>query len=217
VPVELKKLSVFPWRQIYGAIAPVVLGATLSWSAGGRQVPPRHDDVALYSAVIEQTIRPTTRAGAAQAVRVAGQTVAACTAPRDKTVPCISAEELQALAAVNIGKPSIFGTLIGESTRATLADSFAKENAESHDLPQWRQANIVVLDTAALHDESAKLSSPGATGFAGFSRPAYSQDGKAVVYAFYVCGNMCGYGWFVLLNRTDRGWRVQAAHPLWVS
>jgi hypothetical protein len=74
-----------------------------------------------------------------------------------------------------------------------------------------------LLDTARLREESQRLSSPDALGFAGFSHPAYLPGGRAVVYAFYLCGNVCGYGWFVLLQRRDSGWGIEATHPLWVS
>jgi hypothetical protein len=74
-----------------------------------------------------------------------------------------------------------------------------------------------LLNDLGLREQSAALWSSGARGFAGFSLPAYSAGGQAVVYAFYLCGNVCGYGWFVLLRHGAAGWEIQAADMLWVS
>ena len=98
-----------------------------------------------------------------------------------------------------------------------MIDSFTARNNRSLALPSWTRPDVLLLDPGRLAEESHRLSSPGAPGFGGFSAPGYSGGGQAVVYAFYLCGNVCGYGWFVLLNRGESGWQVQATHPLWVS
>jgi hypothetical protein len=47
--------------------------------------------------------------------------------------------------------------------------------------------------------------------------PAHSGQGQALVYATCVCGGLCGYGWFFLLEQRSGEWRVQSVYMLWIS
>jgi hypothetical protein len=151
-------------------------------------------------------------------VFVANRTVALCDAARAPQMPCIRPEEIETLGGTaSVADRRAFGSLLDDAPRTALPGSFTKRNEESGELPTWDRPDVVLLDAAGLRRESQRLSSPGASGFAGFSHPAYLPGGQAVVYVFYLCGNVCGYGWFVLLQRGEKGWQVQATHPLWVS
>ena len=63
-----------------------------------------------------------------------------------------------------------------------------------------------------------KRESRRTVGISSFSLPAYSSDGHAVVYASYVCGGLCGYGWLFLLRQEQGGsWQVVGTEMLWIS
>jgi hypothetical protein len=173
------------------------------------------EDLQVHTAVLTLTIRPEVArlrgAGGTDEVPtvfLANRTVALCGAPRAREMPCIRPEEVGALSA--------FDRFLAAAAGTAIRESFTERNSQSRPLPPWGRPDVVMLDAAGLRRESERLSSPGASGFAGFSAPAYAGT-HAVVYAFYLCGNICGYGWLVLLNRSDSGWQVQATHLLWAS
>jgi hypothetical protein len=199
------------------------IGLILAGALSTQDAARAADDLQVYSAVVAATIRPviTRRPGSVEgsevvALLVSDRTVAACEEPRPRETPCLRPEQLRALSPAAPGEP-IFGTLLTAAARTAVSNSFIQSNTQSRALPIWKAAGIVLIDPARLREESARLSTPGAPGFAAFSTPAYTNDGQAVVYASYFCGNVCGYGWFVLLKRDNGKWQVQTTHMLWIS
>jgi len=74
-------------------------------------------------------------------------------------------------------------------------------------------------DVTSPEESSAaqRLQPPRTIGIASFSSPAYSTDGRALVEARYICGGLCGYGWFFLLERRGEVWVVLADELLFIS
>jgi hypothetical protein len=68
-----------------------------------------------------------------------------------------------------------------------------------------------------LRDEQARMQAGQRISYAAFSAPAYSSDGRALVYATYYCGPACGYGWIFLMEKSDERWRVRGVNLLWIS
>jgi hypothetical protein len=91
-----------------------------------------------------------------------------------------------------------------------------EENAESHaiDKVTIRATTMVPLDEyLAVAESESRLS----VGHFGFSLPAITEDGRALVYATYDCGTMCGGGWIILLEHYKSGWKVVACDKVWIS
>jgi hypothetical protein len=49
-----------------------------------------------------------------------------------------------------------------------------------------------------------------------FGFPGYVDD-RALVYAGYVCGGLCGEGWLLVLTKEGDRWTVRSAAQLWIS
>jgi hypothetical protein len=172
------------------------IGLILAGALSTQEASRAADDAQVYSAVLAATIRPvlaprpgSVTGGGVVPVLIADRTVAVCEAPRDREMPCLRPQEMRALSAGGPGEP-IFATLLNPAARTAITTSLIERNSQSHPLLFWKSPDIVMLDSARLREESNRLSSPGAPGFAGFSAPAYSNDGHAVVYASYLCGNV---------------------------
>jgi hypothetical protein len=59
---------------------------------------------------------------------------------------------------------------------------------------------------------------PDASGIIRFSRVGYSDDGReAAVAVSYSCGQLCGRGSIVVLEKRDGVWRVRSSRMNWVS
>jgi len=198
--------------------AVALLGLVVSVPGSGQGPAPVADDVQVYSAVVDATLRPKFRQrGYGSVVLLAGQTVPLCGAPKPQEIPCIRPDEMGRLRATSASSLQLFADGLVGTARTAITESFAARNSRSLTLPSLVRSDVLLLEPVRLAEESQRLSSPGASGLGGFSAPGYSRDGQAVVYAFYLCGNMCGYACFVLLDRGESGWRVQSTHLLWVS
>jgi hypothetical protein len=59
---------------------------------------------------------------------------------------------------------------------------------------------------------------PDSQGILSLSRVGFSPDGKqAVFFASNGCGGRCGTGAYVVMERTDSGWKVAKEILIWVS
>lgn len=210
------------------AIRPLILATFVGTSVFASQSagPDRSADLGVYTATLEQTIRP--RAVSERGARartdpfpVADRTVANCgPANEPRYLNCVPQGRLRSRFMLDAPtEPQVFGDLLLRADRALLAASFDGALEHSEALPRWDSSRVRLLDEAGLREQSEALrsSSPGAVGYASFSRPAYSPSGQAVLFATYTCGGLCGYGWLILLRQGPGGWEVQAAHVLWMS
>ena len=51
-----------------------------------------------------------------------------------------------------------------------------------------------------------------------FSRVVFNKDKtKACYYYEEYCGRLCGYGYFVFVERSGGTWKLKAKHQLWIS
>ena len=64
-------------------------------------------------------------------------------------------------------------------------------------------------------DESIKSNPRQRRPYSTFSRPGYSSQDQALVYATYQTSQ--GQGWFFLLERRAGEWHVQGVAPVWMS
>ena len=174
------------------------------------------DDAAVYDAVIEHTLRaefqryegPT--AGARATVWLAGRTIPICGAARDATLGCIEQSDvgmtLTYSRAVERMPP---GGLPSAAALAELTADFRSRNGASRELPTLHAEGVRVLTGEELREVQQRLFNGQRASYSSFSLPAYSSDGYAVVHVGYVCGNVCGYWWLILLKKVDSKWQVQ--------
>jgi hypothetical protein len=99
--------------------------------------------------------------------------------------------------------------LANDTVRQELIDAFRTINRSRQRLPRLPSRHVTMVSTKAIAASRDKPQGP-AHGYSYFSRPAYSKDGYALVYASYTCGVLCGQSWLVVLHRTAEGWRVAA-------
>ncbi|MBC8026670.1 MAG: hypothetical protein H7Y89_11790 [Steroidobacteraceae bacterium] len=113
---------------------------------------------------------------------------------------------------------------------ADYSAGFKRHSAESARWPLGEIcANARVVTQEAIEAEFAKdpRVPPGwegfhatfeAEGFKGYSRPAYSRDGRrAALHIDNHCGPLCGMGLLVELELTTEGWKVVSAAGTWIS
>ena len=185
-----------------------------------RSVMNQETDGAVLQTVLDDMIRPeASRLGPAPAASVIAY---------DRTVPicsielvvnrlgCIRTSNLQALGnAASPPEVLMFEGLVTPTQRAQLVGAFWKRNEVSHPLPVGAISGATILAPGDLESQPTRLDF--ARGIVSFSAPAYGGDGQALVYADYRCGELCGYGWFVLLERQTGGWHIKGHRGLWVS
>ena len=59
---------------------------------------------------------------------------------------------------------------------------------------------------------------PKSAGYNSFSRVGYDKSGRtALVYFVNWCGSLCGTGNYVLVEKSEGGWKVKEAAPMWIS
>lgn len=115
------------------------------------------------------------------------------------------------------GMPRLmFEALVTSASREELASSFRERNRESRPTP-LAPANDVIVAAPEQLGEALKREATRIYGYTSFSLPGYSSDGHALVYVSYVCGGLCGTGWFYLLERSGPSWKVVASEMLWIS
>lgn len=201
----------------------LALVAVAALSAAQAPARPAAADAAVYQAVLAHRIRPevirrsqSLHVVAAAPVLVGRRSVPLCN-PRTlarRTPGCVQDERLRLFDADS--KAPIAGR-IAAPTRGELTADFRARNDDSHDLALAGLAGVIPFALEEV-DAAQRREATRTRGFAMFSRPAYSTDGHALVYASYWCGNMCGYGWWFLLERPqDTAWRVVDEHLIWIS
>jgi hypothetical protein len=186
--------------------------------------PPVADDadMTIYRAAFDAVIKP-------EAVRLGGRppstlppfvlydrTIPTCTGSSSilLTAGCLGSE-LSVFEGLHPRQTTLpFGSAIGVATRAALATAFRQRNQLPHSLPDG-----VLLEAQTVPEPSPADAVRPARGvpFIRFSLPARSEDGFALVFASYTCGNLCAYGWLILLTETDGAWRVVDKHLAWIS
>lgn len=100
------------------------------------------------------------------------------------------------------------------SSREALVARAVARNAERHPwggLPNSDLVAMTVEQEAALADNSNPAK------YVGFSLPAYTPGGDALVYGFYRCGRLCGKGWLFYLRKQVTGWAVTSRYMIWIS
>jgi hypothetical protein len=160
------------------------------------------DDAQVVSAVLAQTVRrevdkllarPDGWRGSPRVVLL-DRTIPMCP---DKTGPWQSCVDGSALPPVR------------ESWwTPALSDAFRTRNARSVSVPAVKLPNVVSVPYEAASGRRPPDLYPTAAGWVSVSLPAYTQAGQAVLFVDFACGAMCCHGWFIVLDRTDGGWRV---------
>jgi hypothetical protein len=198
----------------------VVLLAMLPLQADRRQ-----DDDKIYRLVLAEIIQPEVNRFSAAAklavpapVMVVDETVPMCSSdPRSKDLICISPDShLASFEGSSRVSKLAFAGLIGEEVRRELSESLRARNAGTLAFPPAAIANVIPVPADQL-DAAWKREAARTRGVARFSAPAYSRDGHAVVYASYMCGQPCGYGWLVLLKKAGDQWTLVLAQGIWIA
>jgi len=198
----------------------IVLAATLSLTpVSAQDVRLTADDAAIMRAAIDGVIRPEVarleRREASTPVLIFDRTISIC--PDDKSHPrdlgCLG----QDARFSDIAKLStVFMNDLGEPARVEIRTSFLARNKSNVMIRPEAVAGIIVsapADIGAKYNDQTGRGAPHAT----VSMPGLSSDGRAILYLSYWCGNVCGYGWFVLLKKAPDGWQVVAKQRLWIS
>jgi hypothetical protein len=184
-------------------------------------------EIDIYRAVLRHTILPETAKFSAGAgispntrVLVFDRTLVLCSDPpvHPKEMGCISLDRTVGAFEGTLPRRStpVFGSAIDASTRAQLATSFREQNRQERLLPV-SMLPIVTLVPPERLDQVATQEAPRTRGFSALSSPALSSNGHALVYGYYVCGSLCGYGWFFLLQQQGESWQVVSREMLWIS
>ncbi|MEP7272687.1 MAG: hypothetical protein ABI882_14385 [Acidobacteriota bacterium] len=173
------------------------------------------DDAAIMKAALDGAVLPELvrlKERDSGTLLMFDRTIAVCQ-PDDgavrRSMGCLGDERNSRLATV-------FKNDLPASARAEILKSFVERNKANVSIPAKAIAGVTLQTPAAIDAQYDKTTGRGAK-HALLSMPAISSDGRAVIYADYWCGNMCGYGWFVLLSKSPDGWRVVARELLWVS
>lgn len=189
-------------------------------------VPTTRDDVAVYEAVLAHTVRSevdrfSSGAGLKTPAPVLAfdRTLMICRAENDhpKQMGCIRSEEVQSFEAKSTRMRSLlFEGKVSAESRAELGRSFRDRNAQGRTVAADGLTGLILVPPDQLEPVRSRESAR-TKGQTSFSTPAYSSDGHALVYVSYVCGGLCGYGWFFLLERAGQSWRVVDRVMLWIS
>jgi hypothetical protein len=143
--------------------------------------------------------------------------VPVCAKPRDESLPSVPREHLTRFVS-DEGLQQRLGSAFSATVCQQLASSFEQRNSAGNSLPALPHPRIEFIEYEALLRSFETGAYRGrARGYAQFSLPGYTEDGKALVYASYSCGGLCGEGWLFLLARTEGVWRVVHSTSLWIS
>jgi hypothetical protein len=172
------------------------------------------DDALVMRAVIEHTILPEARQSKARGDRAAVLLVEDRSSPLcddgpGRGTPCRIPDQWQQFLAPNPAR-SGRGMIDDDQRRTELVASLEARNAVAHALPAIGHPSVVSIPGDRSEKTQRKYREQ-AGGVASLSLPGYSGDRHALIYGSYWCGNMCGYSWLFLLEKTDGAWRVQSA------
>ena len=196
----------------------VALAATGSGASHQSRTTPASassvDDPLVLRAVVEHTILPVARRSKSSSDRaslllVEDRSIPLCKDGPGREKPCRIPDDWQQFFAPNPA-PGRRGMIDDDRRRGELVASLEARNAVAHALPAIDHPSVVAVP--GDHSEKAQRAHrEQAGGVATLSLPGYSGDGHALMYGSYWCGNMCGYSWLFLLEKTDGVWRVQTA------
>jgi hypothetical protein len=148
---------------------------------------------------------------------VVRDSVPICAEPRDESLPCVPREHLTRFVR-DEGLQQRLGSSFSATVCQQLASSFEQRNSTGNSLPALPHPRIEFIEYEALlrsFESGAYRGRARATPSSVFQ--AIREDGKALVYASYSCGGLCGEGWLFLLARTEGVWRVVHWTSLWMS
>jgi hypothetical protein len=176
------------------------------------------EDAAIIGAAVDGVVRPQmAQAGQRETpLLIFDRTIAVC--PTDKSHPremgCLSRDQegLTELSRLS----TAFKDDLQEPARTEIRASFLERNKSNVMIPREAVVGVVIATPAEIASKFDPSTGRGAL-HATFSMPGKSSDGRAVVYVSYWCGNLCAYGWLVLLTKTADRWRIVASELLWVS
>jgi hypothetical protein len=172
------------------------------------------DDPLVLKAVVEHTILPEARRSKgggdpAAVLLVEDRSSPLCGAGPERGTPCRIPDDWQQFLASNPPRGRR-GMIDDDRRRDELVASLEARNAVAHALPAIDHPSVVAVPVD--HSEKTQRAHrERAGGVAALSLPGYSGDGHALVYGSYWCGNMCGYSWLFLLEKTNGVWQVQTA------
>jgi hypothetical protein len=192
--------------------AAVSIGAGIQ-NAGAVQRSTSGGDRAVLLAVLEHTVRPGIalahgRATPPLPLYVFDQTAPVCKDAPDG-YPCAPLDEVEVLRNRVAFEHRLEHVLASDTTRRELIEAFTAINRNRQRLPRLPARDVAMASRRAIFQSRDKPQGP-ARGYSYFSRPAYSKDGYALVYASYTCGTLCGQSWLVVLHRIAEGWQVAA-------
>jgi hypothetical protein len=200
----------------------IVTTASFPIAPTARQIDTAGDDVLIYEATITHTIwqrHDLLGAGSPSStdrlLRVADNTLALCSLQLIREF-CFRLEDIERGFKRGVAQDRVpFERIVTPDTLAELMSQFASRNAERRVMPMIAGTSLIALEE--LLDEQARMEVGQRISYAAFSAPAYSSDGRALVYATYYCGALCGYGWIFLMEKSDARWRVRGVNLLWIS
>lgn len=190
------------------------------------------DDATIYATIFRHTIRPQAKellrnlpADELPFVIVRDSTLAACDTSGIGRGPCISELAFKWLNELLAGE-EFQDPEFRDAVAPWLDELHAGNN---HIVPEFRHTNAQRRSLVGLQVEGAivvaadRIQEVQATsrdrtnGIAGFSRPYYTRNGHAIVFATYYCGNVCAYGWLFLLHSESGRWWVDSVKLIFMS
>lgn len=192
-------------------IANLITGLSTSQSPANSS-----EELPVYTAVLSQTIRPRLRIPPERAVILIDRTLAVCR-PTDAPMSCVSDEHIRFFEArVAAAGPVMFDRVLTAIARKELGTSFRERNRNNRSFAGAQLDQVTLVSSEQL-SQVLKSGSDPKWSFLRLSQAGYSGDGHALIYASYWCGNACGYGWFILLERRADSWQVISTNMLWIS
>lgn len=160
------------------------------------------DDAMVVSAVLTQTIR---REVDRLLARPDGWRGSPLVVLFDRTIPMCPDKTGPWESCVD---PSTLPPVREPWWNGALSDAFRTRNAQSVSVPAVRLPNVVSVPYEAAAGRRPPDRYPTAAGWVSVSLPVYMESGQALVFVDFACGALCCHGWFIVLDRSDGGWRV---------
>jgi hypothetical protein len=105
----------------------------------------------------------------------------------------------------------------------TVSDYAAKNKHSQLLKPSFNvKVKYVIVEAAEINggpgSEGFDKKFDGSKGYMRLSGPGFNQDhSQALVYMSYICGGLCGHGFFVFLTKTKGEWKVAGTFRDWIS